>query len=98
MSDYSSVAPLQTQQNFSQSSAFAAALQRAKQVKIWGIVCFPSSLLAFRENVRRRHLSFFGRRRHYHAHASNTLHTIYGAKAKKQYRIPHWEVNKIIIA
>lgn len=33
MSDYSSVAPPQTQQNFSKSSAFAAALQRAKQVK-----------------------------------------------------------------
>lgn len=33
MSDYSSVAPPQTtQQNFSQSTAFAAALQRAKQV------------------------------------------------------------------
>lgn len=30
MSDYS---PTQQQQNFSQSSAFAAALQRAKQVK-----------------------------------------------------------------
>lgn len=33
MSDYSSVAPPQTQQNFSQTSAFAAALQRAKQVR-----------------------------------------------------------------
>lgn len=33
MSDYSSVAPPQTnQQNFNQSSAFAAALQRAKQI------------------------------------------------------------------
>ncbi|CAD7088041.1 unnamed protein product [Hermetia illucens] len=32
MGDYSSVAPPQSQQNFSQSSAFAAALQRAKQI------------------------------------------------------------------
>uniref|UniRef100_A0A1L8DHD1 Putative k-similarity type rna binding protein n=1 Tax=Nyssomyia neivai TaxID=330878 RepID=A0A1L8DHD1_9DIPT len=32
MSDYSSVAPPQSQPNFSQSSAFAAALQRAKQI------------------------------------------------------------------
>ncbi|XP_059618502.1 far upstream element-binding protein 3 [Phlebotomus argentipes] len=32
MSDFSSVAPPQSQQNFSQSSAFAAALQRAKQI------------------------------------------------------------------
>lgn len=41
MSDYSSVAPPQTQQNFSQSSAFAAALQRAKQVQ------FDSSIFFF---------------------------------------------------
>ena len=33
MSDYSSVGPPQSQ-NFSQSSAFAAALQRAKQVML----------------------------------------------------------------
>lgn len=33
MSDYSAVAP-PPQQNFNQSSAFAAALQRAKQVSI----------------------------------------------------------------
>lgn len=32
MSDYSAVAP-PPQQNFNQSSAFAAALQRAKQVR-----------------------------------------------------------------
>lgn len=32
MSDYSAVAP--PQQNFNQSSAFAAALQRAKQVEV----------------------------------------------------------------
>lgn len=32
MSDYSSVAPPQSQQNFNQSTAFAAALQRAKQI------------------------------------------------------------------
>lgn len=33
MSDYSAVAP--PQQNFNQSSAFAAALQRAKQVSYY---------------------------------------------------------------
>lgn len=34
MSEYSAVAPPPPQQNFNQSSAFAAALQRAKQVNI----------------------------------------------------------------
>ena len=34
MSDYSAVAP-PPQQNFNQTSAFAAALQRAKQVIHW---------------------------------------------------------------
>lgn len=37
MSDYSSVGPPQTQ-NFNQSSAFAAALQRAKQVYFFDLI------------------------------------------------------------